>query len=147
LDIGCPSQKIIFALKSGTTRGDYARIYYIIGLTAQPDEEHLGPMKRSLLLLCVALGWLAGGCISANPTKFDEQVRQWVPVGTPLADARHIMEHHGFECILVKKDNRFNGDGADSLDCAKEGGSFHNWSARFFLNNDKVTGYGPAVVE
>jgi len=119
----------------------------MIGLTAQPDEEHLGSMKRSWLVLFVAIGWLAGGCISANPLKFDEQVRQWVPMGTPLAEARRTMEHHGFECILVKKDNRFNGDGMDSLDCVKEGGSFHNWSARFFLKDDQVTGYGPAVVE
>ena len=104
-------------------------------------------MKRPWLVLLVALGWLAGGCISANPVKFDEQVRQWVPIGTPLADARHTMEHHGFECILVKKDNRFNGAGIDSLDCVKEGGSFHNWSTRLFLEDDHVTGYGPAVVE
>ena len=63
-------------------------------------------MKRPLLVLILAFGWFAVGCISSNPTKFDEEVRQWVPVGTSLADARHIMEHHGFECVLVKKDNR-----------------------------------------
>ena len=119
----------------------------MIGLTAQPDGEHLRPMKYRLFILFIVLGWLAGGCISTNPVKFDEQVRQWVPVGTPLADARHTMEHHGFECVLVKQNNRFNGDGVDSLDCVKEGGSFHNWSTRLFLKNDRVTGYGPAVVE
>jgi hypothetical protein len=118
------------------------------GLTTRTRGGQVGFMRFSLatLLLMTVVG-LAGGCVSANPEKFDEQVHAWVPVGTPLADAKRIMKHHGFECTLVKKDNRFNPFGADCLDCRKEGGSFHNWSARFLLQGEKVTGYGPAEVE
>jgi hypothetical protein len=97
------------------------------------------------LVLIVSL--FGHGCISSDPEKFDVQVRHWVPLGTSVTEAKRIMKHHGFECYDVKKENRFNADGVDALDCTKEEGSFHNWSARFLLRSDRVSGYGPAVVE
>lgn len=84
--------------------------------------------------------------MTSNSDKFEDVVHEWVPVGTTLKEAKHIMGHHGFECTLVKKDNPFNADHVDCLDCEKSS-SFHNWNTRFFLKDDKVTGYGPSVVE
>jgi len=57
------------------------------------------------------------------------------------------MEHHGFECALVGKDNRFNGYGLDYLDCERPKVWFHDWNARFYLTDGKVSGYGPIGTE
>ena len=98
--------------------------------------------------LCITVAaCLLAGCTSFDEDKFDLQVRKWVPLGTPLALARHTMEHHGFDCEVVRKDNPFNQDGYDSLECDKTEVWFHTWSAKFILHDDKVTGYGPTTVE
>jgi hypothetical protein len=103
------------------------------------------PKKAGLFLALAAC--LLAGCTSFDQDKFDQQVRHWVPVGTPLAQARHTMEKHGFDCEVVHKDNPFNQDGYDSLECDKTEVWFHSWSAKFILTDDKVTGYGPTSVE
>ncbi len=87
------------------------------------------------------------GCVSFTPRKFEQQVHTWVPIGLPLAKAKKIMEHHGFECALVGKDNQFNGYGLDYLDCERSKVWFHDWNARFYLTNGKVSGYGPIGTE
>ena len=83
------------------------------------------------------------GCLSANPVKFENKVRAWIPLGTPAADALRIMERHGFECRLITKNNPFNSVGFDYLDCEKEQVRFHDWYARFILLEGKVSAYGP----
>jgi hypothetical protein len=102
--------------------------------------------KRLGLYFALAACLLAG-CTSFNPDKFDAQVRHWVPLGTPLTDARRTMEHHGFDCEVVRKDNPFNHDGYDSLECDKTEVFFHTWSAKIILTDEKVSGYGPTSVE
>ena len=100
-----------------------------------------------LVLLVVFAAGLCGGCVSMQPQKFENQLHQWVPLGTTEKEARRIMEHQGFDCDLVKQDNRFNRYGRDYLDCARTQVWFHDWSAVIFLNNGKVSGYGPVHVE
>jgi hypothetical protein len=98
--------------------------------------------------LCLALAaCLLAGCTSFNPDKFDQQVRHWVPLGTSVSEARRTMEHHGFDCEVVRKDNPFNQDGYDSLECDKTEVMFHTWTAKIIITDDKVSGYGPTSVE
>jgi hypothetical protein len=101
---------------------------------------------RSILLLPLLVCGLTG-CTSFNPDKFNEQVQHWVPVGTSLAQARKTMEHHGFDCEVVRKDNPFNHDGYDSLECDKTEVWFHTWTAKIILTDDKVSGYASTTVE
>jgi hypothetical protein len=103
--------------------------------------------SKSLALFLTLAACLLAGCTSFNPDKFDQQVRHWVPLGTPLTEARRTMEHHGFDCEVVRKDNPFNHDGYDSLECDKTEVFFHTWSAKIILTDDKVSGYGPTSVE
>jgi hypothetical protein len=102
--------------------------------------------RRPVLYFALAVCLLAG-CTSFKPDKFDQQVRQWVPLGTSVAEARRTMEHHGFDCEVVRKDNPFNQDGYDSLECDKTEVMFHTWSAKIIISDDKVSGYGPTSVE
>jgi hypothetical protein len=105
-------------------------------------------LKPARLMLGLSLAvCLLAGCTSFNEDKFSQQVQHWVPLGTPLADARHTMEKHGFDCEVVRKDNPFNHEGRDSLECDKTEVLFHTWSATLYLTGDKVTGYGPTSVE
>lgn len=105
-------------------------------------------LRWSWLILPIAVvAGLAGGCVSFKPAKFEEQVHQWVPPGTTEAKAEHIMKHHGFECDLVKRDNRFNQLGLDYLDCSRTQVWFHDWSARILFKDGKVSGYGYIHVE
>ena len=101
-------------------------------------------MRRTFanLLVPIALG-MATGCLSSDPGKFESQVRGWVPTGTPTADAMRIMEQHGFECHLFTTNHPFNSIGQDYLDCEKERIRFHDWYARFILQDGKVSAYGP----
>jgi hypothetical protein len=105
-------------------------------------------LKPGRLILGLSLAaCLLAGCTSFDEDKFDKQVKHWVPLGTPLAEARHTMEKHGFDCEVVRKDNPFNHGGLDSLECDKTEVLFHTWSATFILTGDKVTGYGATSVE
>ncbi len=102
--------------------------------------------RRFILLLPLVVGVLAG-CTSFDSDKFNAQVQRWVPVGTPLAEARKTMERHGFDCEVVRKDNPFNHDGFDSLECDKTEVWFHTWTAKIILTDDKVSGYASTTVE
>ena len=105
-------------------------------------------MRNLWLILAVVLACLAGGgCISRNSGKFQEQVKKWVPLGTPVAKAQDIMEHKGFDCMLMKPDNLFNTNGIEYLECEREQVWFHDWHARIIIRDDKVSEYGPAFVK
>jgi hypothetical protein len=103
--------------------------------------------SRHLIRFLSLAACLLAGCTSFNPDKFDQEVRKWVPLGTSLNDAKHTMELHGFDCEVVRKDNPFNHDGYDSLECDKTAVFFHTWTAKIILTDDKVSGYGPTSVE
>jgi hypothetical protein len=100
-------------------------------------------MRLSYSILLTPIVAVVTGCLSTDPVKFDSKVRGWVPPGTPTADAMLIMKHHGFECYLITTNNPFNSTGQDYLDCEVEKARFHDWSARFILQDGKVSGYGP----
>ena len=102
---------------------------------------------RNLVLLVAFAGCLLAGCTSFDQDNFDAQVRKWVPIGTPLKEARHTMEHHGFDCELIDKDNPLNHEGGEFLDCEKNAVWFHTWTAQIFLKDGKVSGYGSQTVE
>jgi hypothetical protein len=104
--------------------------------------------KSRISILCLVLmaGWCAG-CMSTTPEKFSRQVKEWVPLGTPAAEAQHIMEHHGFECRLLTKDHPFNKYGVDYLDCDQEQVRLHDWHVQFFLEDDKVSRYGSMGID
>ena|SRR6186713_545461 len=104
--------------------------------------KRLNAMRFPLSICLVPMtGLLLMGCLSADPAKFETQVRKWVPIGTSVADAQRIMEHHGFECRLITTNNLFNSGGFDYLDCDQEQVRFHDWSARFILQDGRVSEY------
>jgi hypothetical protein len=104
--------------------------------------------KYQILILLVALvGCLGGGCVSTDPQKFVAQVRKWVPLDTPVADAERIMTHHGFECQRVTRDHPFNRFGVDYLDCDREQIRLHDWNVKLFLEDGKVSRYGPMSID
>jgi len=96
-----------------------------------------------LILLLPTVGWLMTGCASSDPVRFESKVREWVPLGTPVPDAERIMERHGFECHRITANNPFNSSGIEYLDCDKEQVRFHDWSARFVVQDGRVSAYGP----
>ncbi len=99
------------------------------------------------LLPVAAAAVLCAGCVSLKPDTFENQVHQWVPLGTSEAKAEHIMKHHGFDCDLVKQDSRFNQLGFDYLDCSRTQVWFHDWNARILFTDGKVSGYAAIRVE
>jgi hypothetical protein len=105
-------------------------------------------MKLSLSILLVAIGIsLPTGCFSSKQAKFESTVHEWVPLGTTVAEAKRIMERHGFECHLITTNNPFNSLGLDYLDCDAERVRFHDWSARFIFQDGKVSAYGPITAD
>jgi hypothetical protein len=101
-------------------------------------------MRFSFSIRLISIGLpILTGCLSSDPIKFESKVRDWIPLGTTAADARRIMESHGFECHLITTNNLFNSIGFDYLDCEKEQVRFHDWYARFIFQDGKVSAYGP----
>jgi len=97
--------------------------------------------------IAFALVMVAAGCTSLDESKFGNQVKRWVPVGTSEKDAERIMAKHGFDCTLVKANTTFNGAKTDCLDCIREWVYQHTWTAQIQLTDDKVSGYGRMTVE
>ncbi len=64
-------------------------------------------MKSIAMILLVLLS-TAIGCGHREPasTRASRQLRQWVPVGTPLESARLIMEQHHFTCSVDSYTNK-----------------------------------------
>jgi hypothetical protein len=56
--------------------------------------------------LALALVLVVAGCarnerLPEQSTVATSKIRGWIPVGTSLADARRIMEHHHFTCSIM----------------------------------------------
>ena|SRR5437773_2514547 len=67
-------------------------------------------MKILALVVVIAItGCAHDQKLSEQPAQAASQIQRWVAVGTPLADARHIMEQHHFTCEL--KDDHLYCDG------------------------------------
>jgi len=104
-------------------------------------------LRFQLALSGALIGGFCVGCVSTNPQKFSQQVQHWVPLGTPLAKAERIMSSHDFDCRLLTKDHPFNEYGVDCLDCDREQIDMHDWNVKFFLEDGKVSKYGPMSVD
>jgi hypothetical protein len=46
------------------------------------------------------------GCLSAKPDKALRTIGQWIPPGTPQADAIRIMQQHGYDSGPCKRERR-----------------------------------------
>ena len=97
--------------------------------------------------ICLLVIALLTGCASTDDVKFDEQVRKWVPLGTSADEAKRIMESHGFECTLLKKDSPFNHHGTEAIECERSQKWLHTWTTVIYLTDDKVTGYAKSEIE
>jgi hypothetical protein len=63
-----------------------------------------------------------GGCardehLSEEPAQAAIQIQSWVPVGTLLADAQHLMEQHHFACSVMTNSNFGDLKAANYLYC------------------------------
>lgn len=97
--------------------------------------------------VALAFMFLGAGCVSTNPQKFPEQVRQWVPLGTSAKQAECIMTQKGFTCYTWTRNSTFNPYHMDYLGCEREQVMLHDWSVKFFLEDGKVVRYGPITID
>ena len=100
-----------------------------------------------LLILLLVSVFFTSGCASTNPEKLAQQVKGWVPMGTPAKEAERIMARHSFECHRLRKDNPFNSLGSDYLGCDRQNYRLHDWSVKLLLQDEKVVGYGPISID
>lgn len=98
-------------------------------------------MRRSFILVVVA----AWGCshaehLSEQQAVAASQIERWVGRGTPVADARRIMEGHGFTCSIVTNGSFGDLQGADYLYCDHSSGAAvrRRWQAALLLADQKV---------
>ena len=66
-------------------------------------------LTKFILLLSVIV---FNGCISPNPDQALRTISQWIPPGTPQADAIRIMKQHGYESGPCGRDGRERGQPA-----------------------------------
>lgn len=104
-------------------------------------------IQRIVSSVLLAFVLLTAGCATPQPDKFADKVRHWVPIGTSAKDAEHIMTRKGFECRKMSKENPFNPDGVDCLRCDRDNYFLHNWTVKIFLEDGKVSGYGPVSID
>jgi hypothetical protein len=71
-----------------------------LGAEAQFARHHC-TMRIVALAVVLALGGCAHEKLSEQPTQAASQIQSWVPVGTSLADAQHIMQQHHFACSVM----------------------------------------------
>ena len=102
-----------------------------------------------ILVLIAVLG--LAGCahnerLSDQPAQAAIQVQNWIPIGTSLDDARHIMEKHHFNCSEKTNDNFGDLKFADFLYCEYQTADSHatpaavnRWQVALVLNKGKVS--------
>ena len=93
------------------------------------------------ILLIAAAGCSRAERLSKQPTEATAQVQRWVAVGSPAADARHIMEQHGFTCCLVTNGAFGTLRGVDYIYCDRREGSItqQRWQAALVLVEGRVS--------
>ena len=67
-----------------------------------------------------------------------------MPIGTPVAEARSIMEKHKFDCTILDKQPETPLKDA-TLSCKRRPtvwSTFGDWQAEFIIVDGKVAGYG-----
>ena len=93
---------------------------------------------------------LVCGCMQSKPplpgkeSDAKAQVENWVPIGTPMADAQRTMEQHGFKCEVRKNGEWGAMKGVDFIHCdfSEQPGEgtvvLTRWQVALFLENSKV---------
>jgi hypothetical protein len=109
---------------------------------------------RSLSAVWAVAWLLAAGCATSAatpplPENYNgayEQVRQWVPLGTTLANAQKIMASHGFTCSVTRNAPWDNQSNVDYLYCDEVWAApsdflvmKRRWQVALFLTDDKVS--------
>lgn len=102
-------------------------------------------MKNLILALTLALT----GCTSEEqlrPKTATAQIMNWVPVGTSLANAKHIMEQRRFTCSLMTNSNFGDLKAIDFLYCDRSDSSnivtpivVRRWQVALILGDGKVS--------
>jgi hypothetical protein len=80
------------------------------------------------------------GCMSANPERFEKQVKSWVPLGTSASDAERNIKKHGFKCERARfpSGDPWNGP---ILRCRRENYFLNRvWNVNLFLQDERVVG-------
>ena len=96
----------------------------------------------ALAIILAASGCARGDKLSEQPAQAAAQIQSWVPVGTPLADARHIMEQHQFKCSVMTNSSFGDLKAADFLYCdhSESAGSpvIRRWQVALVLSDSKI---------
>ena len=104
--------------------------------------KSLSPLFATLAigaLLCV-------GCMTTNSDTLHKDVLAWVPIGTPVEDARHIMEGRGFRCELTHFEARAPWAGP-ILRCRRINRVLNRtWVVNLFLENNRMAGSMELIV-
>jgi len=99
-------------------------------------------MRFLPFILSVALvGCSRAERLSSQPTEATAQVQRWVAVGTSAADARRVMEQHGFTCSLITNGAFATLRGVDYVYCDRREGSLtqQRWQVALVLVESKVS--------
>jgi hypothetical protein len=92
-----------------------------------------------------------GGCaheekLSEQPAQAATQVQNWVPVGTSLAEAKHIMEQHHFTCSVMTNSSFGDLKAADFLYCDRRIADnpvtpavLRRWQVALVLSDGKIS--------
>jgi len=99
-------------------------------------------MRFLLLIFFIALaGCSRADRLSAQPAEATAQIQRWVAVGSSSANARRIMEQHGFTCSLVTNGAFGTLRGVDYVYCDRREGSItqQRWQAALVLVEGKVS--------
>src|SRR6266852_1666168 len=95
----------------------------------------------ALIAGLAASALICGGCMTTNEENFQNKVAAWVPVGTPIQEAKLIMERHGFRCEPPRHAPSGRPWPGLILECRRENRILNRtWVAKLFLEKDRVVG-------
>src|SRR2546423_15551437 len=96
----------------------------------------LSPLVATLAVMAT----LCAGCMTSNPETLHKNVLGWVPGGTPVEDARRVMEGHGFRCELTHFEAERPWAGP-ILRCRRINHVFNRtWVVNLSLENNRMAG-------
>jgi hypothetical protein len=99
-------------------------------------------MRFLLFIVLVALvSCSRADRLSTRPDQATAQVQGWIPAGTPITQARRIMEQHGFTCSLVTNRGFADLHAADYIYCDRRESSITQWrwQAALVFSEGKVS--------
>lgn len=91
-------------MASGTA-GFRLPVFLALRLGLPEPKRQAASIVMKLLVFVLLVVLLGCSRPKSHAQKMDEQILQWVPFGTCLAEARQVMEQHQFTCSVVSYDN------------------------------------------